>query len=207
MDTVARTARGEARRRQILDGALSAIREQALADVQLASIAAHAGLKPSHVLYYFPSREDVLIATAAHAERRLADGRSERLRQIPAPEERLRAYITAYLPKDRNDPVWKLWMEAWLRFTSRDGFAEIGSDANLGWRGDLIETAVHAVGPHALMDDELTALARRFNFLLDGIALHVLAGHIEADDAVELALAAARSELRLGADGDVVDGD
>jgi len=206
VEIAGRTARGDARRRQILDGALAAIREQALADVQLASIAAHAGLKPNHVLYYFSSREDVLMATAAHAEDQLAEGRSERLRQIPAPEERLRAYITAYLPKDRNDPVWKLWMEAWLRFSSRDGFAQIGWEAQLGWRSDLIETALHAMGSRAPTDDEMTALARRFTFLLDGIALHVLAGHLETGDAIETAMSAAQSELRPSR-GYVIDSD
>jgi len=69
------SARGDARRRQILDGALAAIREQPLADVQLAAIAARAGLKPNHVLYYFASRDDVLIAAVAHAEQQLATDR------------------------------------------------------------------------------------------------------------------------------------
>ena len=82
------SARGDARRRQILDGALAAIREQPLADVQLAAIAARAGLKPNHVLYYFASRDAVLIAAVAHAEQELAAGRSERLRAIDDPEER-----------------------------------------------------------------------------------------------------------------------
>jgi TetR/AcrR family transcriptional repressor of bet genes len=197
MPAVRRSARGDARRRQILDGALAAIREQPLADVQLSAIAARAGLKPNHVLYYFASRDEVLIATVAHAERALAAGRRERLTAIADPEERLRAYVRAYLPDDRHDPVWKLWIEGWLRSASREEFAEVGWEANLGWRGDLIASVEHALGPEAPAADALVALARRFNFLLDGLAVHVLAGHVGADEGIEIAVTALRAELGL----------
>jgi AcrR family transcriptional regulator len=193
------SARGDARRKQILDGALAAIREQPLADVQLAAIAARAGLKPNHVLYYFASRDDVLIAAVAHAEHELAAGRSERLRAIADPEERLGDYVRAYLPEDRHDPVWKLWIEGWLRSSSRDEFAEVGWEASLGWRADLVEAIGHALGARTGTPEETTALARRFNFLLDGLAVHVLAGHIDADEGFELAMGAIRSDLRPGA--------
>jgi AcrR family transcriptional regulator len=194
-----RSTRGDARRRQILDGALAAIREQSIADVQLASIAAHAGLRPNHLLYYFPSRDAVLIAAVAYAEEQLAQGRSERLRAIADPRERLVAYVKAYLPEDRHDPVWKLWIEGWLRSASREEFAEVGWEANLGWRADLVEALQHAIGPSRQTTEETATLARRFSFLLDGTAVHVLAGHITASEAVELAMSALRSELPLDA--------
>lgn len=197
--TVRRSVRADARRQQILDGALAAIREQPLADVPLSAIAAHAGMKPNHVLYYFASRDDVLIAAAARTEHQLAEGRSERLRAIADPQERLAAYIQAYLPDDRHDPIWKLWIEGWLRSASHDEFAEVGWEANLGWRGDLIEAVRHALGTRAPTTDELTAFARRFNFLLDGIAIHVLAGHFDASEAGDIAMSAMTSELQLEA--------
>jgi AcrR family transcriptional regulator len=200
MPAVRRTsARGDARRTQILEGALAAIRAQSIADVQLASIAAHAGLRPNHVLYYYASRDDVLIAAVAHAERRLADGRSERLREIADPHERLAAYVRAYLPDDRHDPVWKLWIEGWLRSASRAEFGEVGWEANLGWRADLVEALQHALGAGAPTTEEITAFARRFNFLLDGLAVHMLAGHLGQDEAAELATTALDAELRSGA--------
>lgn len=207
MPPVGRSARGDARRKQILDGALAAIREQPLADVQLAAIAAHAGLKPNHVLYYFASRDDVLIAAVAHAEHELAAGRSERLRAIADPGARLGAYVRAYLPEDGHDPVWKLWIEGWLRSSSRDEFAEVGWEVNLGWRADLVEAVGHALGPRARTTDEISALARRFNFLLDGIAVHVLAGHIGTDEGAELAMGSMRAELQLAASDPAAHGD
>jgi AcrR family transcriptional regulator len=196
---VTTSARGDARRKQILEGALAAIRAQPIADVQLASIAEQAGMKPNHILYYFPSRDAVLIAAVAYAEHALAAGRSERLRAIADPKERLRTYIEAYLPEDRHDPVWKLWIEGWVRSASHDEFGEVGWEATLGWRADLIEAVRHALGPRAPTTEEITAFARRFNFLLDGIAIHVLAGHLDATEANEVGMSALRSEFQLEA--------
>jgi AcrR family transcriptional regulator len=197
MPTARASARSDARRKQILDGAMAAIREQPIGDVQLAAIAAHAGMKASHVLYYFPSRDAVLIAAVARAERELAAGRSERLREIADPEERLTAYVTTYLPTDLHDPVWKLWFEGWLRSASREEFGEVGWQASVGWRTDLAEAVQHALGPGAWTGDQATVFARRFNYYLDGIAVHVLAGHVTPAEGAEMAMAALRSELRL----------
>lgn len=190
------TARGDARRKQILDGALKAIREQPIGDVQLSAIAERAGMKPNHVLYYYPSRDAVLIAAVAHAEHELAEGRSERLRAIEDPHERLAAYVATYLPTDPHDPVWKLWIEGWLRSPSRREFGEVGWQAYVGWSDDLAEAVQHATGRTS---DDATDFARRFNFFLDGIAVHVLAGHVTPAEGVEMAMSAMRSELRLDA--------
>jgi hypothetical protein len=137
----------------------------------------------------------VLIAAVAYAEQQLAAGRSERLREIDDPEQRLAAYVGAYLPEDRSDPVWKLWIDGWLRSASREDLAQVGWEANMGWRTDLVEAIQYALGPRAPSTDETTAFARRFNFLLDGIAVHVLAGHVRPDEAVDIAMASFRSEL------------
>jgi AcrR family transcriptional regulator len=189
------TARGDQRRRQIVEAALEEIRAQAVADVQLAAIAARAGLGPSHVLYYFGSRDDVLIAAVAHAEQELAAGRRERLRAIAAPDRRLAAYVDAYLPDDRHDPVWKLWFEGWLRSASRAQFAEMGSAADRGWMVDLVDCLEHVTASGGTLPEPARAFARRFLFYLDGLAVHVLAGHVTRDEAAAYANAALRSEL------------
>ena len=189
------SARGEIQRRRIIDAALQAIRASPVADVQLAAIGKHASLSPSHVLYYFASRDDVLIAAVAHAEQELAAGRPERLRAIEDPNARLRAYVRAYLPDDRHDPVWKLWIEGWLRSASREAFRPVGADANLRWRADLIEALVHAGGAAGHAADAVTAMARRLNFLLDGLAIHVLSGKVTPAEAEEIAMDAIGAEL------------
>jgi AcrR family transcriptional regulator len=188
------SARGDRRRRQILEAALAEIREQAVADVQLAAIASRAGLGASHLLYYFGSRDGVLIAAVAHAEDQLAAGRRERLREIDDAEARLAAFIEAYLPDDRHDPVWKLWIEGWLRSPSRAEFAPVGSEADRRWMADLIDSLEHAAAGTAL-PEPAADLARRLLFLLDGLAVHVLADHLTPAAAAEHGMRAVRTQI------------
>jgi AcrR family transcriptional regulator len=190
------TPRGDLRRQQIVEAALAEIRTEAVADVQLAAIAERAGMKASHVLYYFGSRDDVLIAAVAHAEQQLATGRGERLRAIDDPIERLAAFVAAYLPDDRHDPVWKLWIEGWLRSPSRAEFAPVGRKADEGWMADAAACFEHAVARGRTLPEPAADYARRFLFYLDGLAVHVLADHVDPARAADYAMAALRSELR-----------
>jgi AcrR family transcriptional regulator len=190
------TPRGDLRRQQIVEAALAEIRTEAVADVQLAAIAERAGMKASHVLYYFGSRDDVLIAAVAHAEQQLATGRGERLRAIDDPIERLAAFVAAYLPDDRHDPVWKLWIEGWLRSPSRAEFAPVGRKADEGWMADAAACFEHAVARGRTLPEPAADYARRFLFYLDGLAVHVLADHVDPAGAADYAMAALRSELR-----------
>jgi AcrR family transcriptional regulator len=192
-----RGSRGEGRRKQIVDGALAAIRASSVADVQLAAIAEQAGMRANHVLYYFATRDEVLIAAAQQVELTLADGRAERLEAVEDPDERLRAYAQAYLPEDRHDPIWKLWLEGWLRSASHDGFAEVGDVAHAGWLADLDKTVQHALDHGGSLTEPVRPFSRRMIFVLDGLAVHVMGGHITHDEAIDLAMTTLRRELRL----------
>jgi AcrR family transcriptional regulator len=187
--------RGDRRRRQILDAALAEVRAQAVADVQLAAIAARAGLSASHLLYYFGSRDGVLIAAVAYAEDQLASGRRERLREVHDPDARLAAFVEAYLPDDRHDPVWKLWIEGWLRSPSRAEFAPVGSDADRRWMADLVDSLEYAASRGVTSAEPRVDLARRFLFYLDGLAVHVLADHLTPAVAAAHAMTSLRSQL------------
>ena len=189
------TPRGDLRRQQIVEAALAEIRTQAVADVQLSAIAERAGMKASHVLYYFGSRDDVLIAAVAHAEQQLATDRAERLRAIDDPDGAARRLRRHYLPDDRHDPVWKLWIEGWLRSPSRTEFAPIGRKAErAGWPTSL-DCLAHVTARGGALPEPAPSFARRFLFLLDGLAVHVLADHIDIADATGFAMASLRSEL------------
>ena len=177
-----------------MEAALEEIRSQAVADVQLAAIAARAGLGPSHVLYYFGSRDEVLIAAVAHEEDRLAAGRGDRLRAVEDPVGRIAAYVGAYLPDDRRDPVWKLWIEGWLRSASRTEFAGVGEAADRRWVADLVDCLEHVTASGGTLPEPAPAYARRFLFYLDGLAVHVLADHISPEEAAGYAMAALQSE-------------
>lgn len=189
---------GARRREQIIQAALAAIRDSAIADVQLAAIAEHAGMRPNHVLYYFGSRDDVLVAAAQHVVAMLADGRAGRLEAVPDAGARLRRYLEMYLPDDQHDPIWKLWAEGWLRSSVLEGLAAVGDAAHAGWLTDLTATVEYALVQLGPIREETGRFCRRMIFVLDGLAVHVARGHISHAEAVDLAMTTFRSELALG---------
>jgi AcrR family transcriptional regulator len=185
--------RADGVRQRVAEAALAVVREHPVADVQLAAIADRAGMRSGHVLYYFASRDDVLIHTVGWAEGRLAESRAAALADVADPLERLDRYVAHYLPDDRHDPVWKLWLEGWLRSASHAEFRTLGDAMDARWRADLVAALADAgAGPPG---EELDALATRLHVLLDGLALHVMADHIPPAEAVAMARAQVRREL------------
>jgi AcrR family transcriptional regulator len=182
--------RADAVRARIVVAARDVIREQPVADVQLAAIAERAGMRPGHVLYYFASRDDVLVETVRSEEARLAEERAAELAGIADPLARLERYIVHYLPDDEHDPVWKLWFEGWLRSASHDEFAEVGDAMDARWRADLA-AALRDAGATG----DVEGKAMRLNVLLDGLALHVMSRHLSAHHAAGIAIDELRRDL------------
>ena len=86
-------------------------------------------------------------------------------------------------------------MEGWLRSASHEQFGAVGRAMNEAWRGDLIAALEHAAAAGRRVPADRLDLARRFNFTLDGHAVHVLAGHVGAGEAGELALRTLHAQL------------
>lgn len=128
-------ARGLETRRKVMEATLEVVSERPLAEVQLQQIAARAGLSAGHVLYHFGSKDGILVETLAWAEDGIAEERARALADAPDPVAQLRLWVVMYLPRSADDPVWKLWLELWLRAGSGDKARSAGS-VPLHWEDD-----------------------------------------------------------------------
>jgi hypothetical protein len=82
------------------------------------------------------------------------------------------------------------------RSPSRARFAPAGAEADEGWVSDLVECLEHATACGGTLPEPAAGYARRFLFLLDGLAVHVLADHIGPKEAFGFAMTALRSDIR-----------
>lgn len=73
------TAKGQARRAQILDAAAECFRRDGFHGASMARIAATAGMTPGHVFHYFKRKEDIVEAIVAR-ERTVMEEFAEKLR-------------------------------------------------------------------------------------------------------------------------------
>ncbi|WP_067179539.1 TetR/AcrR family transcriptional regulator [Microtetraspora niveoalba] len=189
--------RGRQARRIVLEAALAEVAERPVAEIQVQQIADRAGMSPARVLYYFQSRDRILAETFRWSERLLAERRASELDGVPDPEERLERYIRLYLPVDRHDVSWKLWLEAWLRSVTNDEMSRTAQEIDNGWMRDLTAIIEDGAASGIFRAVAVEDFLPWFNALLDGLAVHVLIGRLSQERAVGTALRHATGELRI----------
>jgi AcrR family transcriptional regulator len=177
---------------------MDVITEFGIDQVRVAEIARRAGMSSGQVMYYFDSKEHILLETLAFRER---EETSQRRRELPAAIAgwpRLELFVSLYLPSDLTDPVWILWMEAWARAPHNKQVSQFLDELMQPWREDLAEivdqgTQAGAFRPGRPIGD----FPIRFCAVLDGLSVLFLRQmpDLSAGRLAELAMDTARAEL------------
>src|SRR4051812_12082929 len=102
--------------------AMAAIADRGLAELTIAGLGREVGMSSGHVLYYFGSKDELLLQTLEWSEDQLGAERRALLSRPVPPRERLEAVVDLYLADGPRDPRWVLWSEVWTR-------SQLGEDA------------------------------------------------------------------------------
>jgi AcrR family transcriptional regulator len=198
----ASTEDGQRSRDRILQAALDLIIEAGIDQVRLAEIARRAGMSSGQVMYYFASKEHILLETLAWQEHQDTVRRQAALAKVTGAWRQLERFIELYLPASHPDPSWILWLEAWARAPHNKDVNQFLEELLNPWRDDLAAIIARgaeegAFNPPAAMGD----FTIRFLALLDGLALQRLQQmrHSSRKYLIELAMHTARAELDPGA--------
>ena len=196
------TEDGQRSRDRILQAALDLIIEAGIDQVRLAEIARRAGMSSGQVMYYFTSKEHILLETLAWQEHQDTMRREAALAKVTGAWRQLERFIELYLPATHPDPSWILWLEAWARAPHNRQVSGFLEELLNPWRADLAALVARGVqeGAFAPPADDFN---RRFIALLDGLALQRLQRMEETSrkHLTELAMHAARIELAPGLQG------
>ena len=195
----ASTENGQRSRDRVLQAALDLITEAGIDQVRLAEIARRAGMSSGQVMYYFTSKEHILLETLAWRDEQDLSRTHATLATVTGAWERLEQFIGRYLPASPADPSWILWMEVWARAPHNRQVSQRLEELLQPWRDELAAAVAHGVQegaftPPAAIDD----FTLRFAALLDGLAiLHLRQMHQPSRQRlIDLAMTTARSELR-----------
>lgn len=173
-----RTRRPARPREEVFAAARTAIAEHGLAKLTMAGLGKQLQMSAGHLLYYFGSKDQLLLETLRWSEEQLGERRRAALADAGLTvRQRLADYVGLYLPEGPGDPRWILWLEVWGRSPASAEIRQGQLEIEAPWQADLvalIEAGVAAgeFTAEGAADDRAVQLRA----LLDGLAVPVAIG-------------------------------
>lgn len=164
-------------REEVLAAAMATIAERGLDGLTMAGLGREVSMSSGHLLYYFRTKDELLLQALEWSEGRLGARRRELLaRQLPV-RERLDAYVDLYIPDGHRDPHWTLWLEVWNRSQNADADARARQAAiERAWHRDLVALLAEGTSRGEFRAVDAERYATRLRALLDGFSIHVAIG-------------------------------
>jgi AcrR family transcriptional regulator len=194
----ASTENGQRSRDRVLESAVELITEAGIDQVRVAEIARRARMSSGQVMYYFTSKEHILLDALAWRDHQDLVRTRAALTKVTGAWRQLERFIGRYLPAGPADPSWILWLEAWARAPHNRQVSQFLEELLAPWLDELaaiVERGIQqgAFARPAAIDD----FTLRFSALLDGLAiLRMRQMHQPSRKRlIELAMATARAEL------------
>ncbi|MCT9007184.1 TetR/AcrR family transcriptional regulator [Streptomyces sp. NPDC054766] len=164
-------------REEVLAVAMEMIAERGLEKLTMAALGREVGMSSGHLLYYFRSKDELLLRTLEWSEGRLGAERGRLLAARGTARERLDAYVSLYVPDGHRDPHWTLWLEVWNHSQNADDDARERQVAIEGaWHRDLVALLAEGVSRGEFRAVDPDRFAARLRALLDGFSIHVAIG-------------------------------
>ena len=164
-------------REEVLAAAMEMIAERGLEKLTMAALGREVGMSSGHLLYYFHSKDELLLRTLEWSEGRLGAERGRLLAARGTARERLDAYVDLYVPDGHRDPHWTLWLEVWNHSQNADDDARERQAAIEGaWHRDLVALLAEGVSRGEFRPLDADRFGARLRALLDGFSIHVAIG-------------------------------
>lgn len=180
-----------------MEAALAVIADRGLASTRISDIADRAGMSPGHVMYYFRSKDLVLMEALRFVEDRMHEEVDAQLASIAPGPRRLRRLLELNMPDGPADPGWALWLEAWTLAAHDHGVRELVAELEARWVGLLGEVVRSGVAAKAFRCRAVDKAVTHLYATVNGLAVQVVTGTggMTFDEAVEVCMRAAGSEL------------
>ncbi len=167
------------RHQEILEAAARVITDRGLAETRISDIADRCGVSPGLILYYFESKDRLLVEALTYANDKYYLAQARDLRRLSTARERFERLVDlsvpGLLPDVERLEEWALWIETWVRALRDPALAKEAEVLDRRWRqsiADIVrngrETGEFPEGADA--DD----LGLQLGSLIDGMAVQVL---------------------------------
>ncbi len=201
-DMAPATPSNEARRNQMLRAAAELICERGFGETRIADVAKRAEASSALVIYYFGTRDRLLVDALRYSEQNFYDTAEKMLAEVNSASERLSLLVRwTCVPENAGDVPgsWGLWFDLWAQAFRHPEVKQDRVELDGRWR-DMIVSIVKA----GQADGEIgrvnaRAFALTFSALLDGLSIQVALEdpEIDPDAAYRIAMSFAQQELGL----------
>jgi len=167
----------DARRRQLLRAAARVIGRRGFADTRVTDVAREAGVSSALVIYYFGTRDQLLIAALRHAEDAFYEAFWARVAQDESAAGRLERIVGLVVqPRELDDMPgsWVLWLDVLAQAPRHPELAQDRVELDARWRSTIIDVVRYGIrrGEFAEVDAEQFGLM--LTSVLDGLALQLV---------------------------------
>ncbi|MCX4749790.1 TetR/AcrR family transcriptional regulator [Kitasatospora sp. NBC_01287] len=164
-------------REEVLAVAMGAIAEHGLAKLTMAGLGQQLGMSAGHLLYYFGSKDQLLLETLRWSEEQLGERRRVALgRPGLTAWERFGAYAELYLADGPGDPRWILWVEVWGRSPSSAEIRQGQLAIEAPWQADLAALIEDGVARGEFRAGPAGERAAQLRAVLDGFSVPLAIG-------------------------------
>ncbi|GAB2689932.1 TetR/AcrR family transcriptional regulator [Kitasatospora kifunensis] len=164
-------------REEVLAVAMAAIAEHGLARLTMAGLGKQLGMSAGHLLYYFGSKDQLLLETLRWSEEQLGERRRAVLEQPGLSAwQRFEAYAELYLADGPGDPRWILWVEVWGRSPASAEIRQGQLAIEAPWQADLAALIEDGVERREFGPGSAEERAAQLRAVLDGFSVPLAIG-------------------------------
>jgi AcrR family transcriptional regulator len=196
------TANNEARRNDMLRAAAELICERGFGETRIADVAKRAKASSALVIYYFGTRQRLLVDALRYSEGNFYDAAEKMLAEVTSARERLSLLVRwTCVPENAGDVpgAWGLWFDLWAQAFRHPEVKQDRADLDARWRTLIVDVVKAGQASGEIGRVDARAFALTFSALLDGLSIQVALEdpEVDPDKAYKIAMAYAERELGL----------
>jgi AcrR family transcriptional regulator len=175
----ARQKNGKDRHQEILEAAARVITDRGLAETRIQDIAERCGVSPGLILYYFESKDRLLVEALTYANDKYYLAQARDLRRLDSARDQLWRLIDLSVPGLLPDfarlEEWALWIEIWVRALRDPALAKEREVLDRRWRQSIADIIRLGRSTGEFPDGEdADQLGLELGAMIDGLAIQVL---------------------------------
>ena len=174
-----RQKNGKDRHQEILEAAARVITDRGLAETRISDIAERCGASPGLILYYFESKDRLLVEALTSANDQFYLRLSREMRRMDSARQQLERLVElsvpGLLPEYERLDEWALWIEIWVRALRDPKLAQEREVLDRRWRQSIADIIRLGRSTGEFPDGEdADQLGLELGAMIDGLAIQVL---------------------------------